>query len=200
MANRNWASGGKCYSMHVMPILLDAHGTVNATGGIDNLVGPCISSITKLDTGIYKIKLQDNYSGLYHFDCDFDGQDNAGSAADPSGVATNKVYIISTVGDTDWESAGLNPGITPAVGVAFFLTANPIAGTGRVDTYAASGIDSCELIGNPNTTLAPQQVQNQGGELIFQTLFDATPTDPFATSVMRIKIYLSNSSILIGGE
>lgn len=186
--------------MHVMPILLDAHGTVNATGGIDNLVGPCISSITKLDTGIYKIKLQDNYSGLYHFDCDFDGQDNAGSAADPSGVATNKVYIISTVGDTDWESAGLNPGITPAVGVAFFLTANPIAGTGRVDTYAASGIDSCELIGNPNTTLAPQQVQNQGGELIFQTLFDATPTDPFATSVMRIKIYLSNSSILIGGE
>jgi hypothetical protein len=31
MANRNWSSGGKIYSMHTMPILLDCNFVVDST-------------------------------------------------------------------------------------------------------------------------------------------------------------------------
>ena len=49
MANRNWASGGKIYSMHVKPVLLDCNFVVdslNANGlGISSLKGPCVSAV-----------------------------------------------------------------------------------------------------------------------------------------------------------
>lgn len=49
MANRNFASGGKIYSMHVRPVLIDCNFMVdssNANGlGISNLKGPLVRSV-----------------------------------------------------------------------------------------------------------------------------------------------------------
>ncbi len=49
MANRNFASGGKVYSMHVKPVLLDCNFIVDSTNGnglgIRSLKGPMIQNI-----------------------------------------------------------------------------------------------------------------------------------------------------------
>lgn len=49
MANRNWASGGKIYSMHVKPVLLDCNFIVDSANGnglgIRSLKGPCVSAV-----------------------------------------------------------------------------------------------------------------------------------------------------------
>jgi len=49
MANRNYASGGKVYSMHVKPVLLDCNFVVDSTNGnglgIRSLKGPTIQNV-----------------------------------------------------------------------------------------------------------------------------------------------------------
>lgn len=49
MANRNYASGGKIYSMHVKPVLVDCKFTVSATDsaglGQTNLRGPMVQNV-----------------------------------------------------------------------------------------------------------------------------------------------------------
>ena len=49
MANRNWASGGKIYSMHVKPVLLDCNFVVDSTNGnglgIRSLKGPAVQNV-----------------------------------------------------------------------------------------------------------------------------------------------------------
>lgn len=67
MANRNWASGGKLYSMHVKPVLLDCTIQIGASGSVSSFVGSTIASVTKTGTGKYKIKAQPNtnFNKLY---------------------------------------------------------------------------------------------------------------------------------------
>jgi hypothetical protein len=64
MANRNWASGGKIYSMHVSPVMIDSTITIGISGAVDSIKGPLISSVTQESTGVYKLNLQDNFMGL----------------------------------------------------------------------------------------------------------------------------------------
>lgn len=49
MANRNWASGGKVYSMHVSPVLIDCNFIVDSTNGnglgIRALKGPAVQNV-----------------------------------------------------------------------------------------------------------------------------------------------------------
>lgn len=67
MANRNWASGGKLFSMHAMPCLITATAQIGASGAVSSSVGSAVASVTKSATGIYKIKCQanTNFSRLY---------------------------------------------------------------------------------------------------------------------------------------
>ena len=67
MANRNWASGGKLYSMHVMPVMIDATILIGATGAVTSFVGSTIASVTRVSTGVYKIKAQSgtNFTKLF---------------------------------------------------------------------------------------------------------------------------------------
>lgn len=65
MANRNYVSGGKIYSMHVSPVMLDVTIAIGATGAVSSITGSTIASVTRISTGIYKINMQDNFSGLY---------------------------------------------------------------------------------------------------------------------------------------
>lgn len=58
MANRNFASGGKIYSMHVSPVMLDCVINIGATGAVSSISGAAIQTVTRLSTGIYKIKAQ----------------------------------------------------------------------------------------------------------------------------------------------
>lgn len=58
MANRNWASGGKLFSMHAMPVLITATAQIGASGAVSSYVGSAVESIVKVSTGIYKMKCQ----------------------------------------------------------------------------------------------------------------------------------------------
>lgn len=67
MANRNWASGGKIYSMHVSPVILNATAQIGASGAVTSFVGSAIKTVARLSTGVYRITAQSqtNLSRLY---------------------------------------------------------------------------------------------------------------------------------------
>lgn len=67
MANRNFASGGKLYSMHVMPVMMDTTILIGATGAVTSFVGSAIQSVVRNGTGLYTITMQanTNFTRLY---------------------------------------------------------------------------------------------------------------------------------------
>lgn len=226
MANRNFASGGKIYSMHVSPVLLDCNFQVDATNanGITSLKGPCISAVYMHSThatpsafnpasGTILVQLQDNYNGVYSA-----GQPTIISPAsasdvkiDNSAMTAGVAYTITTLGNATaakWHTIGVPAGITPAVGVSFIALSNGGAGntlTSRVQTSAAagSGIASIEMVKNPNNTLAPDPSINQGygGYIIFQCRdYAGALAAPAAGSIISLSFYLRNSSVTVSGE
>ena len=64
MANRNFASGGKIYSMHVSPVMVDCQITIGASGAVSSFSGNLVSSVVRSSTGLYQIILQDPYSSV----------------------------------------------------------------------------------------------------------------------------------------
>lgn len=60
MSNRNYASGGKIYSMHVKPVMVTATAQIGASGAVSSFVGSMVQSVTRTSIGLYKIKLQSN--------------------------------------------------------------------------------------------------------------------------------------------
>lgn len=196
------------YTKHMMPVLLDCNFTVGATGAVTagTVKGPGVYAVTRLATGTYKVQFNDNYNKFY---AGFSGfvSDTTGSTAVGS-ISPGTVYIIASLGTTttaQWVTAGVPAGITPAVGVAFLCAATS-SGTGTCSTPVNSGITKVEVIGLPNTTIAPLG-QQQGGYVIVQTLgaTDAStttliPKDPAEGSICYLSFYLSNSSVTVQGE
>lgn len=88
---------------------------------------------------------------------------------DNSALTAGLAYVITTVGDATlakWQSIGLPPGITPAVGVSFIATAvgtGSNALTSRVMLPTTSGIYGVELVGNPSVMVANSNVSSYGG-------------------------------------
>lgn len=61
MANRNFASGGKIYSMHVMPVMVNCAITIGAAGAVSSFSSTLASSVVLVSTGVYQINLANNY-------------------------------------------------------------------------------------------------------------------------------------------
>lgn len=226
MANRNFASGGKLYSMHVMPVQIDGRFTVAVTDptGITSLKGPTINAVYMNTSatpatgnpnpaaGTIVVQLADNYSGYYVAGASITAP-SSGSAVkiDNSAMTAGVAYVITTLGDATaakWHTIGVPAGITPAVGVTFIAASNGGAGntlTSRVMTSAAagSGVASIEMLGNPQLSLNPDPSANQGygASFILQCRdYAGALVAPATGSVIHIKLLLSNSSVLIGGE
>ena len=62
MANANWASGGKIYSMHVMPVIITATATIGAAGAVTSFVGSAVQSVTRVSKGRYRVKCRKGMS------------------------------------------------------------------------------------------------------------------------------------------
>lgn len=225
MANRNFASGGKIYSMHVMPVLLDCNFVVDATDedglGITDLKGPAISAVYMHSTaatpsdlnpaaGTIVVQLQDNYnrafiSGLHAIQSPLSGSDLLVASA---GLTAGIAYTISVIGTTTtaaWHALGVPAGVTPAVDVSFIAAATSAVGTGAVQITAAagSGIASIEVVGDPDQSIAPNPNANQGfgGQIILQCRdYAGAIAAPADGSKISLAFYLSNSSIVISGE
>lgn len=120
-----------------------------------------------------------------------------------AGFATGFAFAL-TVSDTnlqDWNSVGLQKGLTPTVGQSFIATATGAgASTGQVHASGVSGITSIEVIGDPNQSMAPQAQggsPNVGAWLLVQFLAATnsstttlTHTAPAAGSVVGLSFYV----------
>ncbi len=200
MASRSFYQ--QLFSLNPDLTFLECNFVVGSTGAVGTTKGSGIKSIVRQDVGTYQINLTDSYNRYLGGDSGFVSP-LTGSATDPHSEATGHVYVITTVGNTDWTSAGLPAGVTPAVGVAFALTAQPAAGTGRVKAVSSSGINAVEVIGDSNLTCS----NPTNPYLIVQCLgpTDAThtaqiPVDPAAGSVMGLTFFFRNSSLKGKGE
>jgi len=192
MANRNFASGGKIYSMHISPVLLDCNFVVDSTNGnglgIRSLKGPAVanvfmntSSTPGSSNGILNpnpaagtiiVQLSDAYnrsfSGFNAIVSPVSGSPIVVTAAGAH-LVPGTPYIIVSVGTTtvaQWHSLGVPAGIKPAVGVSFIsgsLTGIGV-GSGAVEVTAAAGsaVASIETVGDPNASINPTPGANQG--------------------------------------
>lgn len=65
MANRNFANGGKIFSMSAAPVMVPTQVLIGAAGAVTSITGSAlISSVTHVSTGVYKINLKDSYFTL----------------------------------------------------------------------------------------------------------------------------------------
>lgn len=219
MANRNWSSGGKLYSMHTSPVLIDCNFTVASSGtnGISGLKGPTVTNVymhtsasasgTNPAAGTILVRLADNYNrsmvpGVFSIQSPNSGSSLTSTTA---GIA-NTITILGTATAAQWQARGLPIGVTPALGVSFVAsTTGVIGGSGAVQITAAagSGIATIEIVGDPNQSIAPDQSTGQGyGAYFILQCRDyagaiAAPADG---SVINLQFLLSNSSVTVQGE
>lgn len=238
MANRNFANAGRVFQMHCAPVELDCNFIVDNTNGnglgIRSLKGPCIANVfmnTSVSPGTgnngvvnpnphdgyIMVQLNDNYNRYYGGAYGFVSPVVNPNTAVTSGLSLSQIYVITSVGTTtlaEWQAIGLPKGFTPAVGQAFVSIATGTGGshTGKVGVpaTAGSGIESIEVVGDPNTQIAanPATAPAGTGSLLFLQCLAPTSagvttkiaTKPADGTVIGLRFYLSNSSIQVQGE
>lgn len=134
---------------------------------------------------------------------------STGSAS--NSVTNHNVYYIATLGTTtlaQWLAAGVPPGVTPAVGVAFVAIATgAMGGTGTAIAAGNSGISSVEVIGDPNASIANSSIAANSGAIVIVQFLAATsssvttaiPTNPANNSVVGMSFLFDGSSVTIDG-
>ncbi len=226
MANRNWASGGKIYSMHVSPVLLDCNFIVDSTNanglGIRSLKGPAIANVFMNTSqtpasgspnpaaGSIIVQFQDNYNRSLS---GFKAIISPASGSPLTATTVHVPVVITSLGTataaqalSDLRAVGLPIGITPAVGVSFVPTSSATIGHSiavQIAAAAGSGVASIETLGDPNLSIAPDPTQNQGfgAQMILQCRdYAGAIVAPAAGSVISLSFYLSNSSVQVQGE
>jgi hypothetical protein len=125
---------------------------------------------------------------------------------DNSALTAGTVYVISVVGNSSaaaWAAVGVPPGITPAVGVSFValtVGAGANTSTSRVSSPTSSGIDEVELVGLPNTMVAPANLAVNGGAwLTMQFMLNGVATAPATGTIVCMKFSYDASSVTIDG-
>ena len=171
--------------------------------GTRALKGSGIKAISRLAVGTYKIQLEDTYARYLAGKAGFVSPSIGNTAI--TALTPGNIYIIRTVGSStqaQWETAGVPKGVAAAVGVAFKAAAVS-AGSGTAFSPSVSGIESVEVIGDPNLTIT----QSADPYLIVQTLSATSagvttmvPKDPADGSVLGIDMMLRNSSAKGKGE
>lgn len=118
---------------------------------------------------------------------------------------------------TCWQGVGVPLGIQPQQGVAFIATATGVSvgggSSGIVEGPSVSGIFSIEVVGDPNTTLAPGPMggsPHNGGFLVVQLLAPTVsgsayqtpmiPTAPNVNVVCGMSFYVEFGSVVLNGE
>ncbi len=138
-----------------------------------------------------------------------------GGAADGA-IATGFAFAVtkSKTNNNNWNNVGLPKGVLPAVGASFIATAvgDATLGTssGLVKLPGVSGINSIELVGDPNQSIYPIPQGGSGhvGSWVLVQFLAPTSssvttqlaTAPADLSVVRLSFYLEQSSVLIAGE
>jgi len=226
MANRNWSNGGKIYSMHTMPVLLDCNFVVApaSAAGITSLKGPAISNVFMHTSatpapgnpnpaiGTIVVQLADNYS-QYLTGFNIVSPALSGTPilviASGSALTVGAAYVITFLGSTtiaSWQKLGVPAGVTPAIGVSFVAALTGVgSGSGAVQVAASTGssIATIEILGDPSLSIAPNPGASQGfgSQFILQCRdFTGALVAPTPGSRISLSFLLSNSSIKVQGE
>lgn len=121
-------------------------------------------------------------------------------------LTSGHAYAITSLGTTtlaQWQTAGLLPGVTPAVGAAFIsTTGGAIGGSGTVGIPSFSTVDSFETVGDPNATISLSNISaNAGAYVIIQCVTSASGSPALATpannSVIALRFRFDGSTVSI---
>jgi hypothetical protein len=115
-------------------------------------------------------------------------------------------YIIVSLGTaslSQWQAAGVPQGLTPSVGMSFIaLATGTIGGSAAVEVPSFSSVDSIETVGDPNQSINPSNIaQNGGAYLLLQCVTSASGSPALATpasgSVIAMRFRFDGSSVSI---
>lgn len=197
MANKRYYQ----YLYTKQPMLKAIYGSITfgATGAVASSSGAGVLSVTRLNTGLYQVKLADNYSNFLKLE--WDAQSGvSGGAVTAGSFVTGTQYQIVSLGNTNWGAIGLDSNYTTAIGQTFVATGAG-SGTGTAKILVASGIIAVESVapGAALTNLYP----NQGkGSSIFLNVYGlpasgqvASLADPASGSSLNYALYFRDSSV-----
>jgi hypothetical protein len=224
-APQNMPNAGHFYSNVAKPVEIDLNFVVDSTNGnglgirslksngyVKNVFmhttsTPAAGSPNPA-AGIAMIQLQGNFNKYLG---GFSGFVSPLTGSALTSTISGDAYVIISLGTTtlaQWQAAGVTPGLTPTVGMAFIAkqTAS-IGGTGTVKLPGVSGITSVEVVGDTNQSIAnSNSALNGGAILIVQFLSDTSssvttkiPTAPADNSVVGMTIKLDASSVSVDG-
>lgn len=134
-----------------------------------------------------------------------------------AGLSVGGAYVITSVGTTSlaaWQALGVPAGLTPSVGMSFVaITATAGTGTGVVEVPAVSGsgIQSIDVIGDPNQSINNSSIAVNGGAYLLLRFLAPTSssvttmiaTAPANGSVVGLDIRFDQSSadpIMLNGD
>jgi len=173
------------------------------TDGFGNLytVSATISSATLLKTT--GVQPPGAASGVLTFVSGSGASTALNYSAAVAGLATGFTFAltVSDTNDQDWHAVGLPHGVSPVVGASFIALVTGSGGsTGTVIAPGVSGIESIEVIGDPNQSLAPHYAgasNNVGGWVLVQFLSSTSssvttmvPTAPANGTTVGMSFYV----------
>lgn len=221
-----WINRGHFYVPHVTPVLVDCNFNVQPadTGGlgITSLKGQGVQNVFMHTSatpgrgangllnpnpaaGIIMVQLSDNFTRMYGHFASFHSPNGASTTSTVANVI-NVITVLGTATLAQWLAVGLPPGVVPAVNVSFIATsAALIGGSAQTAIVAAAGagIDHLEFGGSPNLSLGPIPVggsSNVGGFVYMSAYKNAVLTAPATGTVIRLALYMSQSSTFVLGE
>lgn len=173
-----------------------------------------VASVTKLATGIYQIKLVDNFNAYLGSKFNFQAG-TAGTAVTDGNFVANTLYQIVAVGTTDWGAIGLDSQYGTAVGMPFVASGTGGTGSGTAKVIATNGanISHVEVIQNASALLKNNYpnlntgTAGVGASIIVRCMAsisgttDGTVTttnmvaaSPASGSILEFEIYFKDSS------
>ena len=126
--------------------------------------------------------------------------------AQTSGMTVSAVTFTDLA--HDWQHVGLPPGLTPTLNQSFIATATGGAlGSGAVKLAGVSGINSVEVIGDPNQSISNSDLAANGGAWVLVQFLGATsssvttqlPTAPATGSVVNMSFFFDGSNVTVDG-
>lgn len=196
------------------------NGTVATTAGLWNIPSPIAQnavgtgvfasstlSVVRVQTGVYRIRLADNYNRFLGMDVTMTPPASSAAAVDGAGnIITNArpYMIVNASTSTNWVTLGFSPRFTPVPGAVFVPTSgasnipgssSALPGSGTLAQIGNTGFDHIEVLGNSNTEMVG--TTGQGADVWFQTMKSSSgaPVNPTSGTVIRYQIMLRNSSV-----
>lgn len=128
------------------------------------------------------------------------------SGSPVTSTTAGHAYVIVSLGTTtaaQWAAAGVPSGLTASVGMSFIaLATGAIGGTGAVEVPSFSTVDSFEVVGDPNQSIANASVAANGGAyMLVQCVTSASGSPALATpannSVIALRLRFDGSTVSI---